>query len=118
MHTAGAPLNLDGENQSQKSFSSWPGLSLDLVHKHLTKKTINHTWAPPETTKSPQINTGKGYAPMAISRTITVPTIHAVRRHQYFLLQDSGYFRENLYGLNRNVPSHIKQGQKVYPGRL
>ena len=40
-------------------FTSCPGLSLDLVHKHLTKK-INRNCAPPATSERPQINTGKG----------------------------------------------------------
>ena len=56
----------------------------------INEKTINHTWEPPATAERPQINIGKGYAFRSRSRTIQVPTIHAIRRHQSFVLQDSG----------------------------
>ena len=73
-------------------FTSWPGLSLEMVHKHLTRKKINRTWTPPATAKGPHINTRKGHAFISRSRTIPVPTIQAVRKYQYYLLQDSGSF--------------------------
>ena len=103
--------------KSIKHNTSWSGPSLDLVHKHLTKK-IKHTWAPPATTKGPFINTIKGHAFRTRSRARPVPTIHAVRKRQSCLLQDSGSFRGNLYGPNRKFTSHIKQRKQVYPGRL
>ena len=49
---------------------------------NIYRKKINHTSAPSETAKMPQINTGKGYPFRYRSRTITVSTIQAVRRHQ------------------------------------
>ena len=110
-HPAGAPLNLDGERQSQKNSSLFGQAYHWTCCTNIYQKKINHTWAPSSTAKMPQINTGKGYP--FISRFITrlVPTIHEVRRHQSCLLQDSGSLRENLYGPNRKFPSYIKQGQ-------
>ena len=61
------------------------------------KKTTNHTWAPPETAKGPKINTRKGHAFRTRARARLVTTIHTVRKHQYCLLQYSGFFRKNLY---------------------
>ena len=100
---------------TKKFFTSWPGLSYDLVHKYLTKK-INHTWA--RTT----INTEKINLIITRSRTwtrtIPISSIHAVRRNQSYIHQDSGFDRENLNGLNRKVPSYIQQGQQVYTGSI
>ena len=91
---------------TNKFIISWPGLSLDLVHRNLSKK-INHTWAPSETAKRSKINTGKGYLIRARSRTRPVPTIHSVRKQQSCLLQDSGSLSKKIYGPNRKVPSYI-----------
>ena len=110
-HPDGDPFILDGGKQSQKT-SSLIGQAYNWTcFTNTSQKKINHTWAPPATAKGPQINTRKGHAFRTISITRLVPTSHAVRKHQSCLLQDSGYFRENLYRPNRKVPSHIKQGQ-------
>ena len=70
------------------------------------EKTINHNWAPLATAKRPHINTGKVYPIIARSRR-PVTTIHAVRRNQSCLPQDSGSNKNNLHGPNSKVPSYI-----------
>ena len=55
------------------------------------EKTINYTWEPPATADGPQINTRKGHASTTRPRARSVPSIHTVRKHQYCLLQDSGF---------------------------
>ena len=95
-----------------KNFStSWPGLSTDLVHKHINKK-INHTWVPPATAKGPQINTRKGNAFITRSGARPVTKIHAVRKHQSCLLQDSGSFGENVYDQTGRSPVTSSKGNK------
>ena len=90
----------------------WPGAQIFI------QKKINYTWSSSETSKRPQINTVKGNPIIYRSRTIPIPTIHTVRRHQYFLPQDSGSNRNILHGPNRKIPSYIKQGKKVYTGSI
>ena len=106
-----------GKAITKNFFNSWPGLSFDLVHKYLSKK-INHTWAPSATSKMPQINTGKGNPIQYRSRTRPISTIHAVRRHQSCLPQESGSNSKIVHGPNRKVPSYIQQGQQLYPDSL
>ena len=113
-----APLNLDGVKQSQKT-SSLLGQAYHLTWcTNIYPKTFNHTWGPSATSKMPHINTGKGNPIRSGSRTIPIPTIHAVRRHQYCIPQDSGFNRKILHGQNRKVPSYIQKGQQIYPGCL
>ena len=47
-----------GKAITKDFFTSWTGLSLDLVHKHLTKK-IHHAWEPPATAEGPQTHTSQ-----------------------------------------------------------
>ena len=56
-----------GKAITKTFFTSWPGLSVDLVHKHLKKK-IHHTWAPPATAEGTQIHTRKDHSPRPRSR--------------------------------------------------
>ena len=105
-----SPTNLGwGKSITKKHFTSWPGLSVELVQKHLKKK-IHHTWAPPATAEGPQIHTRKGHASRPRSRVWPVPSIHIVRKHQSCLFQDSWSVRGNVYRSNSKVPSHFKQG--------
>ena len=110
-HHAGAPLNLDGGNQSQKT-SSLLGQAHHLTWcTNIYPKTINHTWAPSATSKRPQINTVKGTPVRTRYRTRPISAIHAVRRHQSCLPRDIGFNREILHGPNRKVPSYIHSFQ-------
>ena len=96
-------------------FTSWPGLSSDPMQKYLTKKT-NYTWAPSTTYERPTINTGKGTTVRTRTRTssITRPIypIHTVRRHKYFLPQDSGFNRKNYTDQTGRFPVTSSKGNK------
>ena len=82
---------------------------IGLGAQTLNKKKINNTWAHSATTKRLQINTLKGYPIRDRSRTRPVPTIHAVSRHQYCLLQDSGSLRKNI--------RTKQEGSQLHPAR-
>ena len=76
---------------NHKKTSSLLGQAYHLTWcRNIYPKKFNHNWAPSATLKRPQINTGKGNPVRTRSRTIPIPPIHVVIRHQYCLPQDSG----------------------------
>ena len=76
-----------GESNHKKNLHFLARPIIGLGAQTLNKIIINHTWAPPVTAKRPQINTGKGKTFRAKSRTIPVPTINSVRKHQSCFFQ-------------------------------
>ena len=111
-HPAGSPLNMDGGKQPQKT-SSLLGQAYHLTWcTNIYPRKPNHTWEPSETSKRPQINTGKGNPIISRPRTITIPTIHAVRRHQSCLPQEIGSNRKKYTDQTGRLPVTSSKGSK------
>ena len=84
----------------------WPGAQIFI------QKIFNHTWAPSASSKRPQIDTGKVHPIRSRSRTRSITTIHAVRRHQSCLPQDNGPNRKIYTDQMGRFPVTYSKGNK------
>ena len=106
-----------GKSITKKLFTSWPGLSSDLMQKYLTRNNQPYLATFDNQVKAYYPHR-KGTPGRTRSRTRPIYPIHAFRRHQSCLPQDSGCNREKVHEPNRKVPSYIQQGQQLYTGSV
>ena len=117
-HHAGAPLNMDGGKQSQKTSS-------------LLCQAYHMTWCTNIYPKNNQPYLGtfrnlekasdqhkKIYSSQNQIQNKTNFHHPSSQTTPIFLPQDSGYNRKILHGPNRKVTSYIQQGQQLYTGSI
>ena len=88
-------------------FTSWTGLSSDLVLKYLNKTQatiLGHIQHPRKYLRSTQKSNSKKTRTRTRIRTRSISPIRAVSKHQYRLPRHIGFDREILHWSNRKVP--------------
>ena len=99
-----------GKAITKNFFTSWPGLSLDLVHKHITKKQttiLGHLQQPQKGLRSTQ---EKVMHPNLDPEHDQFPQATQSENNNIVFFKTVDISGKKLYRSNRKVPSHFKLG--------
>ena len=98
-----------GKAITKNFFTSWPGLSVDLVHKHLNKKQstiLGHLQQPRKGLRSTQEKIMHPDPDPSMTSSLKQHS----QKTPILSFSRQLIFPEKMYRSNRKVPSHFKQG--------